>query len=132
MDEQVLVSEIVRNWAIVVGGALALGLAAWRTWSLARQADANRRQSEIADRSHVSVVLKDAVGLLGDEKLEVRLGAIISLEQIAATYPDLKPPIRHLLFAYVREQTTRIPDEGRDRSVGSDIQQIMRFLREGS
>ncbi|BGE84458.1 hypothetical protein Ms3S1_08940 [Methylosinus sp. 3S-1] len=44
-----------------------------------------------------------AVGQLRDEKLEVRLGAIFTLEQICLDFSDLSGPVLQLLTIYLRE-----------------------------
>ena len=45
-----------------------------------------------------------AGGLLADERLEVRLGAIFTLRQIAADFADLTGDVFDLLAAYVRNR----------------------------
>jgi hypothetical protein len=99
------ISEIIRNWAIVVGGAVGLGLAIWRGFSHDRQARAQDRQAAVAQRAHITDVFTVALGLLRDEKLEIRLGAITSLIQIARDYPSFSTPISELLQTYVREKS---------------------------
>ena len=99
-------------------------LAIWRGLSHDRQAKAQVRQADVAQRAHITDVFTNAVGLLRDDKLEIRLGAITSLIQIANDYPEFGKPIVELLQAYVRE---------RPQSVGQvdpevDIQMIASFL----
>lgn len=106
------ISEIVRNWGIVAGGGIAIGLAWWRTVALNRQSIAQQQQATIAQRGHITEVFKDAVEQLGNDKLEVRLGAVQTLVRIIDDFPEFEGPILRLLTAYVREQSERFePDQ---------------------
>jgi hypothetical protein len=62
-----------------------------------QQADATLQQAELARRDHVAELFNRAVGQLADAKLEVRLGAIYTLRQIAQDFPDLAEPTWELL-----------------------------------
>ena len=119
-------SEVVRNWAIVVGGAIGLGLAIWRGLSHDRQARAQVQQANIAQRAHITEVFTNAVALLRDDKLEIRMGAVTSLIQIADDYPNFGRRILDLLQTYVRERSTDADEV--DPAV--DIQTIISFVNE--
>jgi hypothetical protein len=69
-----------------------------------QQADATLRQAELARRDHVAELFNRAVGQLTDEKLEIRLGAIYTLRQIARDFPDLAKPTLELLSTYLRQR----------------------------
>jgi hypothetical protein len=96
-------SEIVRNFGIVVGGALGIYLAWRRTVAANKQAEAQLSQTELARRDHVAELFNRAVGQLKDKKLEVRLGAIYTLQQICRDFPDLSRPVIELLTTYLQE-----------------------------
>lgn len=119
-------SEVIRNYAIVVGGIIGLAVAIWRGLAHNRQARAQAEQARIARRDHVTDVYNRAVGLLGDVKLEVRLGAIYTLMQIHSEFRELRDAVVDLLQAYVRERAAA--DAGERVTV--DIDLIIRFLRE--
>src|SRR5919109_525072 len=103
MTELVQLSEIIRNVGLVLAAAIGIYLA-WRRVSAAtRQADASLQQAEMARRDHVAELFNRAVGQLTDAKLEIRLGAIYTLRQIARDFPDLSEPTYELLTAYLRE-----------------------------
>lgn len=89
-----------------------------------RQADAALRQAELARRGHVAELFNRAVGQLDDPKVQVRLGAIYTLRQIAQDFPDLAGAVLELLNAYMRESAR---DYG-DAPVPADVQEIMRIL----
>jgi hypothetical protein len=48
------ISEIVRNYGLLIGGAFGLYLASRRTSASTRQADASLQQAEVARRDHVA------------------------------------------------------------------------------
>lgn len=79
LQSWVVFSEIVRNIGIVVGGAIGIFLGWKRVYAANRQAEAQVRQAELSRRDHVAELFNRAVGQLKDEKLEVRLGAILTL-----------------------------------------------------
>jgi hypothetical protein len=122
------VSELVRNYGLVVAAALGVILAWWRSRASNRQAVAALRQAEVAQRDHVVEMFNRAVDQLGSEKLEVRLGAIYTLKRISRDpqYADYRTPILETLTAYVRERTRE--DTGDESPV--DVREIMNLLNE--
>lgn len=121
-------SEIVRNYGIVVGGIVGLAIAVWRGNSLSRQASASKEQAEWNRRDLVTETFNRAIGQLSDEKLEVRLGAIFTLQEICLNprHKDLANPIIQTLSAYVRERTSSTTGE----TVTIDIEAIIGLLSE--
>ena len=81
----------------------------------------------MAQRAHITDVFTNAVSLLRDDKLEIRLGAIISLIRIAREYPDFAASIIDLLQTYLRERSKDVGEIDPD----IDIQMIMEFLSQG-
>jgi len=104
---------------------LASGLAWTRTSASTRQADAALRQAELARRDHVAELFNRAVGQLADEKLEIRLGAIYTLRQIARDFPDLSEPTLELLTAYLREGSKGYGD----KEPPTDVREMMNIVR---
>jgi hypothetical protein len=100
--------EMVRNFGLAVAAFVGIFLAWKRVTAATRQADATLRQAELARRNHVAELFNQAVGQLTDAKLEVRLGAIYTLRQIARDFPDLAEPtveLLSLICARARENT---------------------------
>jgi hypothetical protein len=62
MQLWVTVSEIIRNFGIVLGGAIGIYLAWKRVIASDKQADAQLRQAELSRRSHVTELFNRAVG----------------------------------------------------------------------
>ena len=120
------ISELIRNYGLVVAAGLGLVLAWWRSRASNRQAIAALRQAEVAQRDHVVEMFNRAVDQLGSEKLEVRLGAIYTLKRISRDpqYADYKILILETLTAYVRERTR--DDTSAEPPV--DVREIMNLL----
>lgn len=77
-------------------------------------------------RDHVAELFNRAVGQLEDEKLHVRLGAVLTLRQIARDCPDLTTPTLDLLSVDLRE---RRPQPG-EEVAPAEIREIMASLNE--
>ena len=91
MEGWVVVSEPVRNLGLFGAAVVGLILAGMRVVAANRQAQAAIRQAELSRRDHVAELFNRAVGQLDDPKLQVRLGAIYTLRQIAQDFPNLTP-----------------------------------------
>ena len=124
MEGWVVVSELVRNFGLLGAAVVGLILAGMRVAAANRQAQAALRQAELSRRDHVAELFNRAVGQLDDPKLQVRLGAIYTLRQIAQDFPDLTGPVLELLTIYVRE-AGRTDD---DPAIAPDVREIMRIV----
>jgi hypothetical protein len=123
--------ESVRNLAFtvgsiaaIVGGAVGLLLATMRNLAAMRQARA-------AIETQVTKLLTDAIGFLADKgKLELRLGAIYSLERIAQKSRTDKYRILEILYAFLRENTTCPADQSSPAIIRTppDIQDVLMLL----
>jgi hypothetical protein len=125
-------SEIVRNISVVLGGAGGLYLATKRVIATnrqaeaqVRQADAQIRQAELARKDHVIELFNRAAGQLKDEKLEVRLAAILTLNQICDDFEDLSNPSVKLLTTFWKENAI---EYGND-PVPPDVTAITRIIQ---
>ncbi len=106
----------------------------------------SRRQNvaslEVTRRGQVTERFTNAINQLGEtSKLDVRLGGIYALEQIAGDSPDLHWPVVEILAAFIREHTKAgadaqpasgqpEPDQQRmsSRMVAADIQAALTVL----
>ncbi len=102
-------AEAVRNTGLVLAALIAVPFMIWRTSIAQRQAD-TAEQGLITDRINKAVEGLGAVKVVkinGDEttepNLEVRIGAIYSLERIAQDSDRDHIQIMEILCAYVRE-----------------------------
>ena len=73
-------SEMIRNIALVWGGLIGLGLAAWRSVIA-------ERQSEIAQGNSLNDQYQKAVELLDGDKAYIRIGAIHAIRHLAFQNP---------------------------------------------
>jgi hypothetical protein len=120
----VSLSEIIRNIGLLVGGALGIYLAWKRVTASNMQAEAQLRQAELSRRHHVAELFNRAVGQLKDEKLEIRLGAILTLGQICTDFQDLSDPVIQLLSTYLKQEKV---DYG-ETDAPADIGEIIRII----
>lgn len=125
-------SEIVRNFGLLAGGAFGLFLAWKRVTAANQQAEAQIKQArtqteqaELARKDHVVELFNRAAGQLKDEKLEVRLAAVLTLCQICDDYEDLSNPSIKLLAAFMQENPV---DYGGEK-MPPDVQEIFRLIQ---
>jgi hypothetical protein len=124
MQYWVSLSEIIRNIGLVIGGAIGIYLAWKRVIASNKQADAQLRQAELSRRDHVVELFNRAVGQLKDDKLEIRLGAILTLGQICLDFRDLSAPVVRLLSTYLKEEKV---DYG-ETDAPADTGEIIRII----
>ncbi|MCI0599176.1 MAG: hypothetical protein L0Y60_06605 [Beijerinckiaceae bacterium] len=89
-----------------------------------KQADAQLRQAELSRRGHVAELFNGAVGQLKDEKLEIRLGAILTLGQICMDFRDLSDPVIQLPSTYLKQEKI---DYG-ETEAPADVGEIIRVI----
>ena len=124
MQSWLALSEIIRNFGLLVGGAVGICLAWKRVIASNKQADAQLRQAELSRRNHVTELFNRAVGQPKDEKLEIRLGAILTLGQVCTDFRDLSGPVIQLLTTYPQQEKA---DYG-EIEAPADIGEIIRII----
>jgi hypothetical protein len=120
----VALSEIIRNIGLVIGGAAGIYLAWKRVVASNKQADAQLHQAELSRRNHVTELFNRAVGQLKDEKLEIRLGAILTLGQVCTDFRDLSGPVIQLLTTYLQQEKADYDETGAPADIGEIIRII--------
>jgi hypothetical protein len=118
-------SDPLRNYAIIVGGVIGLYFAWLRVSASNKQADAQIRQAQLARQDHVAELFNRAASQLKDEKLEVRLAAILTLRQICDDFDDLSDPSIRLLTTIMTEN----PINYGNKKVPADVQEIMLIIQ---
>jgi len=123
--------EPARNLSLTLAGLFGAPFVVWQVWLAQRRAD-NADEGLITDR------INAAVASLGADKtvkgfkdgkeytrpnIEVRVKAILALEQIANRSPDVHSQIMKILCAYIRENTK----ENRERP-REDIQTALNVI----
>jgi len=120
----VTLSEIIRNIGLVAAASLGIYLAWKRVVASNKQADAQLRQAEVSRRNHVAELFNRAVGQLKDEKLEIRLGAILTLGQICTDFRELSDPVIQRLTTYLKQEKV----EYGEIDAPADIGEIIRII----
>jgi hypothetical protein len=135
MDWLLAYADVLYKFGLLLGGIFGLVLAAKRVAAAnkqaeaqIRQAEASTRQTELGQRKLVNELFKEAVAQLGDEKLEKRLFAIHTLNQIAAGDRADREAIVELLTAYVRNNEHKWGDA----EPPHDVQVIMKIVAQSS
>ena len=109
--DQDSLSTTIRNLALVIGGAIAILLAWWRSKVAERQADT-------AQRGLLNERYQKGAEMLGNDVLSVRLGGIYALERLAAEHPEkYHVEIMKLFCAFVRN-----PTEDNSTKDGADVE----------
>ena len=81
------------------------------------------RNSQLAEDKNVTDRFSKAVEMLADEKLEMRLGGIYSLERIARDSKEDHPVVMEVLTAFVRDRAGKTEDVQHGSFVSSFIAQ---------
>ena len=108
----------------VVFGSIGFAMVGWRT----NIAERDTRKVEIADRNSVTDTFTKAVEQLGaassqdKPNIEVRLGAIYTLEKLSRSDDDYYQAIIDILCSYVRQNSALIEE---DKTVRVDVQTAM-------
>jgi hypothetical protein len=129
-------SEIARNFGVLVGGAFGLYLAWKRVTAANQQADAQIKQAnvqilqaELERKNHVIELFNRAAGQLTDDKLEVRLAAILTLNQICEEFEDLSNPSLKLLTTFMTENAVEYGNVAMPPDVGEIVRIIQRRVK---
>ena len=101
--DQDSLSTTIRNVGLVIGGLVALLLAAWRGVVADRQASAAEYQATMTRRSLLNERYQKGAEMLGSEILSVRLGGVYALQRLAENYrQSYHVQVMELFCAFVR------------------------------
>ena len=96
-------SATIRNVSLLIGAAIALVFAVWRSWVAERQAATAQHQTETADRGLLNDRYQKAADMLGSGVITARLGGIYALQGLAEQHPELyHVQTLRLLCAFLR------------------------------
>ena len=100
-------STTLRNMGLIVAAAIGLPLAIWRSVIAERQADAARRQSEIAMQNLLNERFQKGAAMLGNVDIgSVRIGGVHALARLASEHPaEFHLPVMQLFSAFVVDRT---------------------------
>ena len=116
----------ISSLGLLIGGAIAAILAVWRSIvaerqadTAQRQADAAQRQANTAQQSLLNERYQKGAEMLGSQVLEVRLGGIYALQDLAEGHPEeYHVRIMRLLSTFVR-------NPNRDRLETSEVMSMV-------
>jgi hypothetical protein len=91
----------------VVAGAIVAALNLRETGRQNRAVLELQRRGQVTERFTLAI---EQLGRRGDDNLDVRIGAVYALEQIARDSAELHWPIMEVLTAYLREHAPIAPD----------------------
>lgn len=97
--------ESIRDFVWVGGAIVGVLLLAWRTWAANKSAKAADTQAKVAEQGHITDRFTKAVEQLGNDHLEVRVGAIYALERIAKDSARDYWAIIETFATYVRQES---------------------------
>ena len=121
-------STTIRNLGLVIGGAIALAIAGWRSVVADRQSRAAQRQAETAEADLRNKQFQEGATMLGSAVLSVRLAGIYALRSLAEEHPaEYHQRVMRSLCAFVRHPTA---DQSIDRSGGvcEDVELAVREI----
>ena len=100
-------STTLRNLGLILGAAIGLPIAIWRSIVAERQAEAAHRQSDSAMQILLNDRFQKAAEMLGNPDVEsVRIGGIHALARLANEYPgSFHIPVMQLFSAFVVDRT---------------------------
>ncbi|WP_353115902.1 pentapeptide repeat-containing protein [Nitratidesulfovibrio sp.] len=107
--------EIIYKLSLIIGGATAFGLAAWRGWC-------HDVQTRTTAQGHITDRFIEAAKLLGSEQMASRLGGIFMLWRTGkdSKNADDKRAVLDMLCAFIREPTPDASCDGYSRTGGED------------
>jgi len=118
-------SEVVRNLGLVIAAGIGIYLA-WRRVSAATRQPtppSSRRSWHGGSTSPTCSIVPWGSSPM---KLEIRLGAVYTLRQIARDFPDLSGPTFELLSTYLKESAARYGDH----EPPVDVREIMNIIKD--
>lgn len=127
MMDPVDTSEIWRNYAIIAAGVAGVIIAIWRGRSANRQAKASLDQAAIARRRHETELFNTAVGQLGHEQLEIRLGAIFSFIEMSKSSAEFQHYAFELFSVYIKQRSAGVTS---DIETAIDLNEANGFIRD--
>ncbi|MCX4657606.1 pentapeptide repeat-containing protein [Streptomyces microflavus] len=116
----------IELFTVVVASVVAV-VGLWYSNVQTRQANEQARDDRaLAKEGQITDRYTAAVGNLGEDKIDVRLGGIYALERIMQDSRRDQPTIANVLATYIRTHTTKPPAEG--QGIPADVQAALTVL----
>ena len=123
--------DAVRNLILLTAGVIGFYFLYQRTKTAdqskkaaEKSAEASRRNTEITEQGLTTERLTRAIEQLAHEKLPVRLGGILGLEQIAKTHEEERKKIARVLASFIRTRATKDSEETKKDIAMCDISKM--------
>jgi uncharacterized protein YjbI with pentapeptide repeats len=110
--------------ALIAGAAALLNFQETRRQNLA--------SLEVTQRGQVTDRFSKGIEQLGDAKLDIRMGAIYALEQIARDSEDLHWPVMQILTAYLREHSAQMREQSKEDELHPEELALRKDLEEAA
>ena len=131
-------STIIRNFFLVFGGFIAIGVAIWRSFvaysqSKATQtlAEMSHRQAETSERGLLNERYQKGAEMLGSEFLFVRVAGIYALQRLAEEHAEqYHVQIMRLFFTFVRHPTEDKDDTAKSTDANEILSTKLDWIRE--
>jgi hypothetical protein len=94
----------LRDVMVAVAATSVLPFLAWRVWTTRKLVEAQQRTADATEIGKSAEIMAQAFAGLGDDKVQVRIGAVYSLERQARARPKDQGPIVQTLAAFVRDR----------------------------
>jgi hypothetical protein len=119
-DHLKAINDVRSSLGPYTGGLLVFTAALIGAVLTARTIQVNRATLEVTRQGQITDRFTKAIGQLGDDKLDVRLGGIYALERIARESAEDHGPIMEVLTAYLRAHSRWEPPrtDGREPADG--------------
>ncbi|MFM8800689.1 MAG: pentapeptide repeat-containing protein [Tagaea sp.] len=122
----------LRDLMLAAAAFAVLPFLAWRSWVARRLAEAQRKSAEAIELGRAAEIMAQAFAGLGADKVQVRMGAIYSLERQARERPKDQGPIVQTLAAFVRDAcpapAAPVTAESVYRAIQVDVQAALGVL----
>jgi hypothetical protein len=125
-------SAELRDVMVAAAATSVLPFLAWRAWTARRLVEAEQRTAEATELGRSAEIMAQSFAGLGDDKVQIRVGSIYSLERQARERPKDQGPIVQTLAAFVRERCPApaqpITAETIYRAIQTDVQAALSVL----
>jgi hypothetical protein len=125
-------SAELRDVMVAAAAGAVLPFLAWRAWTARRLVEAQQRTAEATELGRSAEIMAQSFAGLGDDKVQIRVGSIYSLERQARERPKDQGPIVQTLAAFVRERCPAPPQpitaESLYRAIQTDVQAALSVL----
>lgn len=129
MEHSIHISELIRNYSLVLAAAIGLPLAIWRSSTASKQANAAEKQAEISKKVADEQIFLDAIKLFESTNADVRIGAIHALQRIALINEEYYEDIIKVFCTFIRNNSNN-QRKGKPYSyVRPDIDAVLDALR---